>query len=57
MEMHGNASMFGAGELMAIIHKILEVDGRIMARFFIFEAVIIMSMGPDINRGNGWFTL
>lgn len=52
MEMHGNASTFGVGELVvaAILHnKTLEVDERTMAHFFIFEAVIIMSMGPD-NR-------
>ena len=45
MEMHGNASLFGVGELVAIVDKtLLEVDGRTMAHFFIIEAVIIMSM-------------
>ena len=51
MEMHGNASPFGDGELVAIVHKTLEVDGITMAHFFIFEAVIIMSMDPDEH---GW---
>jgi len=52
MEMLGNLLMFGVGELMEIIMlKILEVDERIMEPFFIFEVVIIMSKGPDINRG------
>ena len=48
--MHGSALMFGVGELVvvAIFHnKTLVVDGRIMVHFFIFEVVIIMSMGPD----------
>ena len=56
MEMHGNPSTFGVGELMAIVYKTLEVDGRTMEPFFIFEAVIIMSMGPDVCSGRcGWF--
>jgi hypothetical protein len=49
MEMHGSASTFGVGELGTIVYKTLEVDGRTMAHFFIFEAVI-MSMGPDDDR-------
>ena len=57
MEMHGSASTFGVGELVVVIihNKTLEVDGRIMAHFFIFEAVIIMSMGPDDDLR--WFCL
>lgn len=54
MEMHGSVSTFGVGDLEAIVHSILGVGGRTMAHFFIFEAVIIMSMGPDMNRC-GWF--
>ena len=54
MGMHGSASTFGVGELGTIVYKTLEVDGRTMAHFFIFEAVIIMSMGPDDDRC-GWF--
>ena len=46
--MRGSALTFGVGELVAILdNKTLEVDGKIMAHFFIFEAVIIMSMDPD----------
>jgi len=51
MEMLGSPSTFGVGELGVIVHKYLEADGRTMAHFFIFEAVIIMSMGPDDVRG------
>lgn len=49
MEMHGSISLFGAGELPVIIHKILEGDGRTMEHFFIFEAVITMSMRLTIK--------
>jgi hypothetical protein len=59
MEMHGSALMFGVGELVvvAILHnKTLEVDGRTMAHFFIFEAVIIMSRGPDDDHLLSWST-
>ena len=53
MGMRGSASPFGVGEQGAIVYnKILEVDGRTMAHFFIFEAVIIMSVDPD---DVGWF--
>ena len=55
MEMHGSASTFGVGELVIVHNKTLEVDGRIMAHFFIFEAVIITSMGPDDDLS--WFCL
>ena len=51
MEMHGSASPFGVGGLGAIVHKTLEVDGKTMALFFIFEAVIIMNMVPDDDIG------
>ena len=50
MEMHGSALMFGVGELVVVailLNKTREVDGRIMVHFFIFEGVIIMSMGQD----------
>jgi hypothetical protein len=50
MEMRGSALMFGVGELVVVAtlqHKTLEVDGRTMVHFFIFEAVITMSMRPD----------
>lgn len=46
METHGSALTFGVGELGPIVHRTLEVDGRTMAHFFIFEVVIIMNMGP-----------
>ena len=52
MGMHGSASTFGVGELGTIVYKTLEVDGRTMAHFFIFEAAITMSTGPDER---GWF--
>jgi hypothetical protein len=52
MEMHGSASLFGVGGLGAIVFKTLEEDGRTMAHFFIFEAAITMSTGPDER---GWF--
>ena len=55
MEMHGSISTFGAGELGAIVYQTLEVDGRTMAHFFIFEAAFIMSMGPDDDRYVFWF--
>ena len=55
MGMHGSVSAFGVGELRVMVYKILEVAGKTMARFFIFEAVIIMSMGPDIN--SVWFDM
>jgi hypothetical protein len=55
MEMHGSASPFGVGELVVIVDKTLEVDGRTMAHFFIIEAVIIMSMDPDDDGWCGWF--
>ena len=54
MEMHGSVSPSGVGELGPIMHKTLEVDGRTMAHFFIFEAVIIMSTGPDDDLRCGW---
>lgn len=50
MEMHGSVSTFGVGELGAIVHKILEVAGRTMALFSIFEVVIIMSKGLALDR-------
>ena len=50
MEMRGSALMFGVGELVVVailLNRTREVDGRIMVHFFIFEEVIIMSMGQD----------
>lgn len=50
MGMHGSPSTSGVGELRVILYQILEVDGRTMVHSFIFEAVIITSMGLDVNR-------